>query len=133
MRSPVLFQKAIEALYSGDTVPDVVLEIGPHQTLVSPIKQVRCVSCRVCLQLLVLMMCLRDATTAQQILNASGKPAAVLPTLKKGAPCSTRFSEAVGKLFELGVQVRAGCGSSYHSTLVYMLSWFETLALHLKP
>ena len=40
MRYPVLFQKAIETLYAGDTVPDVVLEIGPHQTLVSPIKQV---------------------------------------------------------------------------------------------
>jgi acyl transferase domain-containing protein len=41
VRYPVLFQKAIETLYAGDTVPDVVLEIGPHQTLVSPIKQVR--------------------------------------------------------------------------------------------
>jgi acyl transferase domain-containing protein len=41
VRYPVLFQKAVEKLYSGDTVPDVVLEIGPHQTLVSPIKQVR--------------------------------------------------------------------------------------------
>ncbi len=41
MREPVLFQKAIDGIFAGDTVPDLVLEIGPHQTLVSPIKQVR--------------------------------------------------------------------------------------------
>jgi len=36
----------------------------------------------------------------------------VLPTLKKGAPCSLRFLEALGKLFELGVQVSQGSCSS---------------------
>lgn len=51
VREPVLFQKAIDAIFAGDNVPDVVLEIGPHQTLVSPIKQVcvRSIRCRVCL------------------------------------------------------------------------------------
>ena len=41
MREPVLFHKAIDGIFAAETVPDVVLEIGPHQTLVSPIKQVR--------------------------------------------------------------------------------------------
>ena len=106
MREPVLFHKAIDGIFAAETVPDVVLEIGPHQTLVSPIKQVRSRA----------FVCLRSSldneqnalpilNLKQQILNGSGKAAAVLPTLKKGAPCSRRFFEALGKLFELGVQV----------------------------
>ena len=78
VRCPVLFQKALETAFAGDTVPDVVLEIGPHQTLVSPIKQV---------------------------LGATGKSATVLPTLKKGAPCAVRFLEALGALFERGAEL----------------------------
>lgn len=78
VRYPVLFQKALETAFAGDTVPDVVLEIGPHQTLVSPIKQV---------------------------LGATGKNAAVFPTLKKGAPCALRFLEALGNLFERGAEL----------------------------
>jgi len=78
VRYPVLFQKALETAFAGDTVPDVVLEIGPHQTLVSPIKQV---------------------------LGATGKAATVLPTLKKGASCNFRFLEALGNLFERGAEL----------------------------
>lgn len=40
VREPVLFQKAIETAFAGDSVPEVVIEIGPHKTLCSPILQV---------------------------------------------------------------------------------------------
>jgi acyl transferase domain-containing protein len=107
VREPVFFQKAIDAIFAGDSVPDVVLEIGPHQTLVSPIKQVR-VGVESFDQPMVTINQPNQPinTITAQTLNASGKNAAVLPTLKKGSPCSVRFFEALGKLFELGVQVR---------------------------
>ena len=78
VRRPVLFQKAIETIFSQDTCPDVVIEIGPHKTLCSPIAQV---------------------------LSAMGKSAAVLCPLKKNDTCSLRFLEALGQIFEKGIQV----------------------------
>ena len=107
----MLFHRAIDGIFAAETVPDVVLEIGPHQTLVSPVRQV--LSTRP-----GPVTTMPNQSTPQlspnpnpnqtkpnQILGASGKQAAVLPTLKKGAPCARRFFEALGKLFELGVQV----------------------------
>ena len=78
VRRPVLFQKAIETIFSQDTCPDVVIEIGPHKTLCSPIAQV---------------------------LSAMGKSATVLCPLKKNDTCSLRFLEALGQVFEKGIQV----------------------------
>ena len=78
VRRPVLFQKAIETIFSQDTCPDVVIEIGPHKTLCSPIAQV---------------------------LSAMGKSAAVLCPLKKNDTCSLRFLEALGQVFERGITV----------------------------
>jgi acyl transferase domain-containing protein/NADPH:quinone reductase-like Zn-dependent oxidoreductase/thioester reductase-like protein/acyl carrier protein len=78
VRRPVLFQKAIETIFSQDTSPDIVIEIGPHKTLCSPIAQV---------------------------LSAMGKSAAILCPLKRNDTCSLRFLEALGQMFEKGLSV----------------------------
>lgn len=41
VRKPVLFKQAVEAAFAGEHPPDVVVEIGPHRTLISPLLQVR--------------------------------------------------------------------------------------------
>jgi acyl transferase domain-containing protein/NADPH:quinone reductase-like Zn-dependent oxidoreductase/thioester reductase-like protein/acyl carrier protein len=78
VRRPVLFQKAIETIFSQDTCPDIVIEIGPHKTLCSPIAQV---------------------------LSALGKSATVLCPLKRNDTCSLRFLESLGQVFEKGLMV----------------------------
>lgn len=78
VRCAVNFKKAIETIFSQDVHPDVVVEIGPHKTLVSPI---------------------------MQIIGDMSKSAMVIPTLKKNGVCTTEFLETVGALFEKGLTV----------------------------
>ena len=73
VREPVLFQQAIEHIFKHDTPPELVLEIGPHRTLVSPI--------------------LETVSTMQ-------KSSLVIPILKRGGPCGKNFLEAVGMVYE---------------------------------
>lgn len=40
VRQPVLFQRAVETMFGGETAPDVVIEVGPHRTLLGPLTQV---------------------------------------------------------------------------------------------
>lgn len=136
VREPVLFQKAIETAFAGDSVPEVVIEIGPHKTLCSPILQVReahAVASNTWLGIesglgivysrgvdrkrkrpspppyLPLVHCTSNLllSSLHQTLSAMGKSAAVLPTLKKNDDCVLRFLEALGTIFEKGLNVDA--------------------------
>lgn len=40
MTSPVLFSDGVESMYKGRSGPDVLIEIGPHNTLESPIRDI---------------------------------------------------------------------------------------------
>jgi acyl transferase domain-containing protein len=41
VRQPVLFHRAVENVFSNENAPEVVVEVGPHRTLVGPLMQVR--------------------------------------------------------------------------------------------
>lgn len=40
VRQPVLFHKAVESVWGGERAPEIMLELGPHRTLVTPFMQV---------------------------------------------------------------------------------------------
>ena len=87
VREPVQFQQAIEHVFTHDTPPELVVEIGPHRTLVSPI---------------------------METLSSMNKTAMVIPTLKRGGPCVKNVLEAVGLIYEKGMPV--GLGDYYDDT-----------------
>ena len=79
VREPVRFQTAIEQIFSDEEqAPEIVVEIGPHRTLVSPILQT---------------------------LSSLQQQAMVVPSLKRGGPCCKNILEMLGLLFEKGIPV----------------------------
>jgi len=79
IRQTVRFQAALEYIFADeDEAPEIVVELGPHRTLVSPILQT---------------------------LSAIQRQAMVIPTLKRDQPGPKQLLEVLGQLYEKGIQV----------------------------
>jgi len=78
VRQPVMFRKAIETMFSHENQPEVVLEIGPHRTLVAPVLQT---------------------------LSSMKKQAMVIPTLKRKGHACQQILEVLGLLYEKGLDL----------------------------
>lgn len=82
---PVRFMDAVEAVASGkDSVPSVILEIGPHSSLGNPIKQI-----------LENLRSQQEKTQAQNI--------AYLPTLVRKQPADQALLKSAASMYSLGV------------------------------
>jgi malonyl CoA-acyl carrier protein transacylase len=81
VRRPVLFQTAVEAAFRMNPAPEVVVEVGPHRTLVGPTMQ------------------------TIQAMGCEGKDANVVSLLNRKESNALTFLQALGTLFEAGVEV----------------------------
>lgn len=80
VRQPVRLQSAIEFLFADDdTAPDMVIEIGPHRTLLGPIKQT-----------------LTKMNKAETVLHS---------TLRRNEVCAGELSKLLATLFDTGMRV----------------------------
>lgn len=81
---PVRFMDAVEAVASGkDTVPSVILEIGPHGSLGNPIKQI-----------------LENLRSQQE--KAQAQNIAYLPTLVRGKAADQALLTSAASMYSLG-------------------------------
>jgi acyl transferase domain-containing protein/NADPH:quinone reductase-like Zn-dependent oxidoreductase len=91
---PVQYLKAVETLFAhydkrddGATVPNIIIEIGPHSALQSPTKQIL------------------DGIASPNDTDTSRMQVTCLPSLLRGKSSATNLLELAGKLFIKGVNI----------------------------
>ncbi|GLA55100.1 type I Iterative Polyketide synthase (PKS) [Aspergillus niger] len=77
LRSPVLFNQAVQTVLTDETFSevDLLIEIGPHSALAGPVKQIR------------------------ESLKSQADKIEYIPTLVRGEDCSVRLLKVAGELF----------------------------------
>jgi len=108
VRQPVLFQDAIETMFSShENAPEVVLELGPHRTLVAAVRET---------------------------LSSMDKQAMVIPTLYRGGRSCQQILEVLGQLYEKGLDLALDCfAKDLGGEMEVTVPGYPYIRKHLRP